>query len=51
MFPVLGTGRRRKRQRERGASGMFEPFKIIAEQERMTTSIPAKLHNYDLTAS
>lgn len=51
MFPVLGTGHRRKRQRERGASGMFEPFEIIAGQERMTTFIPSKLHNYDLAAS
>ncbi len=30
---------------------MFKPFKIIAEQERMTTFIPSKLHNYDLAAS
>jgi hypothetical protein len=51
MFPVSGTDRRRSDHRERGASGMFEPFKIISGQERMTTFIPSKLHNYDLAAS
>lgn len=30
---------------------MFKPFKIIAGQERMTTFIPSKLHNYGLAAS
>ena len=51
MFPVLGTGCTRNDHRERGASGMLKPFKIIAEQERMTTFIPSKLYNYDLAAS
>ena len=50
MFPVLGTGCTRNDHRERGASGMFEPFEIISGQERMTTFIPSKLHNYDLAA-
>jgi hypothetical protein len=29
---------------------MFKPFKTIAAQERITTFIPSKLHNYDLAA-